>query len=166
MAGYNTSSAYDLSLYDNPQKKEVPAPRVKLVKNRGHQVASSILSPRVLCAFAIVITLVVLMVYNHVQLTELSSEISRLNKQMQELESENVQMTSVLESAEQIQNIRALALAMGMQKRDEYQTERIYLYHEDKIERTESSPELTSAESAKLAVTSFFSRFKEYLSDS
>lgn len=164
MAGYNTSSAYKLTELDAAVKKEspVPAPRLKVVKNRN-RAALGVLSPGVVCAFAIVILLIVLMVYNQVQLNILTSEMNTLTKEMETLQSDNVKLSSKLDAMVSTTDLRALATAMGMQQRDEYQTERIYLYQENKIERTDATPQSSPTETAKLAVTSLFSRFKEYL---
>lgn len=166
MAGYNTSSAYKFTELETAVKKEA-APKLKVVKNRSRisSVSSILFSPSVLCAFAIVVALIVLMVYNQVQLNILTTEINSLSSEMEVLQSENVKLSSKLESMISTPELRELATAMGMQARDEYQTERIYLYNEDKIERTAATPQTTPGQTAKLAVTSLFSLFKEYLND-
>lgn len=165
MAGYNISSAYDLSAFETERREETVSPELKVVKNRRN-IAVSILSPGVICAFAIIIMLVSLMVYNQVQLNILTAETHKLTKELETLQSDNVKMTSMLESTISMQKLKELATELGMQKRDEYQTERIYLYQEDKIERSEAAPQSTPAQTAKLAVTTLFSRFKEYMTGS
>lgn len=164
MAMYNTSSAYDLSEFEDALKKEkeLEPPDLKVVKSRK-KAPASILGPGIVCAFLIVVALITLIVYNNVQLNELTNEINELSREMEVLHSENVRMTSALESTISFTEVGKLAREMGMQKRDEFQTERIYLYQQDKIERTESTPQKTVTESAKLAATSFFGRFKEYM---
>lgn len=162
MAGYNSSTAYDLSLFEQESKKELSAPELKVLKNRK-KIATPVLSPGVICAFVIITTLLSLMIYNHVQLNILTTEINKLSSEMETLQSENVRMTSILDSSISTTELKELAAALGMQKRDEYQTKRIYLYQEDKIERTEAAPSAENKDMAKLAVASLFSRFKEYL---
>lgn len=162
MASYNTSSAYAFTELESAVQKPAQKPEIKVVGKR-RQLAASILTPGVLAGFAIVITLVSLMIYNRVQLNELTKQISSLSSEMEILQSENVRLGASLESTINPIEIAAMAEAMGMQKRDEYQTERIYLYQEDKIERTGDTPKQTAGENVKLAVTSFFVRFKEYL---
>lgn len=165
MAGYNTSSAYDLSEFeDAPKKKPAESPKLKVVKNRKNKPAS-VLGPGVVCAFAIIVALISLMIYNHVKLNELTNEINELSHELKVLQSDSVKMTSSLESTISLRKVAQLAEELGMQKRDEYQTERIYLYQQDKIERTAAAPKATAAESTKLAVTSFLSRFKEYIGE-
>lgn len=165
MAAYNTSYAYDLSVLEDERKEKAASPELKVVKNRRH-IASSVLSPGIICAFVIIVTLISLMVYNQVQLNILTTEMSELSKELETLQSDNVKMNSVLESTISMQKLKELATEMGMQKRDEYQTERIYLYQEDKIERSENPPQTSGSQMAKLAVTTLFSRFKEYLTGS
>lgn len=164
MATYNTSSAYDLSEFENELKKEMASPDLKVLKNRK-KAPASLLGPSAVFAFVIVVALVSLMIYNHVQLNELTEEINQLNHELEVLQSQNIQMTSSLESTISNIEVAKLAKQMGMQPRTEYQTERIYLYQQDKIERTSSAPQNTTADDAKLAVSSFFGRFKEYIGD-
>ncbi len=165
MATHNTSSAYELHTFEKELKKELTANELKVVKNRK-KAPVSVLGPGVVCAFLIIIALITLMVYNHVQLNELTTQINDLSGEMEVLQSENVKLTSSLESTETLTDIREKALKMGMQKRDEFQTERIYLYQQDKIERTEATPTSDSSGAAKLAITSAVGRFKEYISKS
>lgn len=163
MAGYNTSSAYDLSEFGDALKKEQTTPhKLKMVKNRKKKPAS-VLGPGVVCAFAIIVALISLMIYNHVKLNELTNEINELAGELEVLQSENVKMTSSLESTISFPEVARLAEGMGMHKRGENQTERIYLYRQDKIEKTAASPQPTAAESTKLAATSLLSRFMEYI---
>lgn len=163
MAMYNTSSAHDLSEFEDALKKELEAPKLKVVKNRKRAPAS-ILGPSVVCAFLIIVALITLIIYNNAQMHKLTNEINELSHELEILKSENVKMTSALESTISFTEVGKLAREMGMQKRDEYQTERIYLYQQDKIERTEAAPQNAISESAKLAATSFFAGFKEYIS--
>lgn len=162
MANYNTSSAYAFTELEHAAQVSAQTPDVKVVKNR-RPIAASILTPGVLAAFAIVITLVSLMIYNHVQLNELTGEISKLSSELETLQTKNVELNAALESTGNVREIAKMAEAMGMQKRDEFQTNRIYLYHDDKIERTENAPSQTPGDTVKLAITSFFAQFKEYL---
>lgn len=169
MAMYNTSSAYDLSEFENALKKDLenPAlksPELKVVKNRK-SAPSSILGPGAVCAFLIIVALVTLMIYNRVQLNELTEEINQLTSELEILHSENVKMATSLEATISHPEVAKLAEEMGMQKRTEFQTKRIYLYQQDKIERTDATPQKTVSDNAKLAVSSFLGRFKEYLGE-
>lgn len=169
MAMYNTSSAYDLSEFEDALKKDSEATalkstEIKVVKNK-RPTPASILGPGTVCAFLIIVALVTLMIYNRVQLNELTEEINQLSAELEVLHSENVKMTTSLEATISHPEVAKLAEEMGMQKRTEFQTERIYLYQQDKIERTEAAPQKTVTDNAKLAVTSFLGRFKEYLGE-
>lgn len=163
MAGHNTSSAYDLSAFETPEKKKKSAPELKVVKTR-RQLASAALNPRALSAFAMIVTLISLIVYNRVELTEITTQLDTLSGEMETLQSENAKMTSALDSSVSLRRIAELAEEMGMQRRAEHQTERIYLYREDKIERTEVTPPAPVEDNKKIAISALFSRFKEYMS--
>lgn len=162
MGMYNTSSAHNLSEFEDALKKELESPNLKVVKNRK-KAPASILGPGVVCAFLVIVALITLIVYNNVQLNELTNEINQLAHELEVLQSEDVRMTSALESTISNIEVGRLAREMGMQPRTEFQTERIYLYQQDKIERAAAVEQTSVAEDAKLAVTSLFGRFQEYI---
>lgn len=164
MAYSNSSAAYDLSAYQLPKEKETPELRVH--KSAPRRMLSAAFSPRVLSSFAIVVTMLCLMVFNQVQLNEVSGDINAVNKQINELESMNIKLNSELESANNLRTIGDRAKnELGMHRLDKYQTERIYLQQEDKIELTESSPEAGIGVKVKLSVTSAIARLQEYIGE-
>lgn len=169
MAMYNTSSAYDLSEFENALKKDsekpaAKAPKLEVVAKRKPAPAS-VLGPGVVCTFLIVVALITFMIYNRVQLNELTEEINRLTSELDVLQSENVKMTTSLEATISYNEVARLAEELGMQKRTEFQTERIYLYQQDKIERSEPATQTTVSDNARLAFVSFLGRFKEYMGE-
>jgi transcription initiation factor TFIIIB Brf1 subunit/transcription initiation factor TFIIB len=103
-----------------------------------------------------------MMIYNQAQLNMLTREMAALDKEMQMLKSENVRMSSQLTHTNSDIELERMAVELGMEKRTEYQTKRIYLYAEDKITRAEIAREPTGFEAAKLALMSLLSQFKEY----
>lgn len=162
MAYSNSSAAYDLTAYELP--KERAKPQLKLHKT-PQKMVSAVLSPRVLSSFAIVVTLLCLIVYNQVQLNEVSGEINSLSKQLELLESENIKLTSELESTINLRTIGEQAKSeLGMKRLDQYQTEYIELYQEDRIQLTQDSPDVSLGQKIKITITAAVNRLQEYIS--
>lgn len=162
MAYSSSSAAYDLSAYELPKEKAKPT--LKVVGQRNNRTGSSMINLRICTSFVIVVTLVSLMVYNQVQLNEISGDINRLNKQITELESDNDKMMSELEATMSLRAIGDKAKnELGMNRLDKYQTVYICLEQEDKIERTENSPGASLGEKLKLTIQGAIASFQEYL---
>ncbi len=161
MARYNTSSAY--ALPESPADGQQQERReLKVLKSRRFSPGSAITGEIVL-AFMLIVTLASLIVYNQAKLNMLQREMDSLSQEMQVLESESVKMSSQLStSINDTEALKERAAEMGMQERTEYQTRRIYLYHEDKITRAEPPEEPGGLEAAKLALSSLLGQFKEY----
>ncbi len=153
MAAMNTSSAHRLE----PEKQ---APEIRAVKGR-RRLPAGVVTPGTVFAFALVIALVSLMVYNQVQLNVLTAEMSKLTAEMEEMDSEYVEMSSKVDSSIGTTELKERAAELGMQKRDEYQTERIYLYREDVIERAEVEEKPSVLAAARLALQSIAGYFSE-----
>ena len=165
MVNYNnTSSAYELEDYEQQDVREERQPQLKMLKSR-RQGKRAVVSGGVVFAFLMIMTLVSMMIYNQAQLNMLSREMAKLDKEMQTLKSENVRMSSQLTHTNSDIELERMAIELGMQKRTEYQTKRIYLYAQDKITRAEIVEEPTHLEAAKLALMSLLGQFKEYPGD-
>ena len=141
--------AYDLSAYapkQDRQKKSDQA-RLKMVK-RGQGRAAVAFTPRVVAAFALVVVLTSLIVYNQVALNEVTGEISRLNREIAIMESDSTRLASLLESTISLRAIAQQAEEeLGMVRRDQFQTRYVYLFGEDQIilrEGTESQAQRSS----------------------
>ncbi len=161
MARYNTSSAYEL---EEPREalQEQEQRELKVLKSRRFSPGSAITGEIVL-AFILIVTLASLIVYNQAKLNMLQRDMDALAQEMQVLESDNVKMQSKLSmSVNDPAAVKERAAELGMQERTEYQTRRIYLYHEDKITRAELPEEPAALEAAKLALSSLLGQFKEY----
>jgi len=151
--------AYDLSVYapeahaPQPEQKPQPQPQLKVVKKQYRAFAGAF-APRVLCAFAIVMTLISLIVYNQVYLNELSREVNELDRQLAILENESIRYASLLESTVSLRAIAQQAEYMGMVRLDQYRTIYVYLYEEDQI--TLFTPEPGYEQGGALAVLGDF----------
>ena len=126
-----SSVAYNLSTFA-PRQEEEKKPALKVVKARD-QAFMGAFTPRVVFAFVLVMILASLMVYNRVNLNELSREISALNSQLAILESESVRYSSLLESSISLRAVAQQAEEMGMVRLDPYRTVHVYLYEGDQV---------------------------------
>ena len=159
----NSSSAYNLSNFAPlPQKAPQKAP-LRVVRSRPRAFADAF-APRVLCAFAIVITLASLIVYNQVYLNELTREVNALNSQLAILESEHVRYTSLLESTVSLRAVAQQVEYMGMVRLDQARTVYVYLYEEDQIISFRALPPEYEQRGIMAALGSFFDRREEYIS--
>ena len=124
------SAAYNLSTFaPRPEEKKT---QLKVVKTQDKAFVSAF-APRAIFAFAVVMILASLMVYNRVNLNELSSEISALNNQLAILENDNVRYASLLESSVSLRAIAQQAEEMGMIRLDPYRTVHVYLHYADQV---------------------------------
>jgi cell division protein FtsL len=159
---YNTSSAYAYDEPDReqqkPQEQEEPR-KLKVLKTRRFSPGAAI-NAGVVLAFLLIIALASLIIYNQAQLNMLMREIDALSTEMHRLESENVQMESILSTMNNDEQLKDKAIELGMQERTEFQTRRVYLYPEDKITRSEKPQQPTVLETARLALASLLGQFQ------
>lgn len=163
MAVSNSSAAYDLSAYAAANQRQKP--QLQVVANKKSRTAvRSVLNLRVISAFVIVVTLVSLMVYNQVQLNEVSGRVNALSAQLRELESEKTRMMSELEATLSLRTIEEQAKhELGMNRLDKYQTTYIMLEQEDRIALTEYSPEQSLGQKIRDGVQSAITKLQEYI---
>ena len=160
--------AHDLSVVSTAtqqQQRVQKKPALKVV--RSQRAFAGAFTPRVVFAFALVMTLASLMVYNRVYLNELTREINTLNSQLAILESENLRYSSLLESSVSLRAIAQQAEEMGMVRGDVYRTTYIYLYEGDQIIHFGQQEQQEYIPSRLLAMlASIISNAKEYLAGS
>ncbi len=166
---YNTSSAYDLSMYQQAPNQQAPNrqphPQLQVVQKRSaKRTLSFAFTPRALGAFAIVVTLVSLMVYNQVCLTEISRDINLIQKDLTQLESEYVKMKSQMEAMASLQSVAERAKNdLGLHRLDKYQTQYINLYGKDKSILTTQPAKKADEQNKTVATTRFIDRVMEYI---
>lgn len=159
---HNSSVAYDLSAYEAPKQRAKP--ELKVVK-RARSGAAALFNLRILSSFAIVVSLLSLIIYNQVQLTEVTGQINRLTSELSELENENLKMTSELESTMSLRMIGEQAKSkLGMNRLDQYQTVYICLEQEDKVALTEYSPNQPLSHKIQSKLTEVIASIQEYIS--
>ncbi len=133
--------AYDLSIYEpreaGVKAQQQPRPDLRVLPRPRRRV--SILS-RLITTVIIVMVLgsIALVLYQNVQLNELSGEITMANLRYQAYESEYQRMSSLVEGKISLRNVEAIAKErLGLAKMDSYQVEYVDRCDGDKIVLTE-----------------------------
>jgi len=132
----NSGAAYDLSRFEAKRSVQQKKPQLKAVKGKKKKVAIvSKVSPA-LAAITAVVTVFICayMIYTHVLITETTAAITRVNKEITTLQSEQVRLDSELDAIMSRGNIEEKALALGMYQADKLQVEGVEVNQGDKIE--------------------------------
>jgi len=171
--GYsNSSAAYKLpanaahvSRKVKTTPKQRPTPKLAVVGSKARRrTLTSLLNPRSVSAFVIVVTLVSLIVYNQVCLTEITGEINNFKVEITKLQSEYTLTQSELDSQLSRQTVSEVARSeLGLDRESAYQTRWVNLYQEDKIERGGQTDDISAAESFRVKVSGFLNSVKEYI---
>ncbi|MDR2933180.1 MAG: hypothetical protein LBV27_08755 [Oscillospiraceae bacterium] len=164
-SAYNTSSAYDFSAYEVGQssKRNADGERLRVVRT-PKQFIASVVTPKTFCLFAMAVTVICLMVYNNVCLTEVTGEINELTSDIAEMQNENVRLQSERNSLVSPRSVAEYAEnELGLKRLDKYQTQYIYLYHEDKIEMTEAAPKGSIVDQVQHTFNTAVDTIKEYI---
>ena len=134
--------AYDLSMYESlleqkPQKQEKPAKQAKTVKfknKKAFKTAVNVLS------IAIAISMIIGVVYTNSCITEITTGITDVQKQITELESEKAYLNFTLESRMSLNDIENYAVnVLGMVKMDSAQVEYVEVESENKVELNQNN---------------------------
>ena len=131
--------AYDLSMYESlleqkPEKQprtEHQAKTVKLKNKKAFRTAIRALS------LAVMLSMIIGIVYTNSQITEITTNISSVQKEITELESEKAYLNFTMESRMSLNEIEEYAVnVLGMVKMDSTQVEYIEIESENKVEFT------------------------------
>ena len=134
--------AYDLSMYESlleqkPQKQEKPAKQAKTVKfknKKAFKTAVNVLS------IAIAISMIIGVVDTNSCITEITTGITDVQKQITELESEKAYLNFTLESRMSLNDIENYAVnVLGMVKMDSAQVEYVEVESENKVELNQNN---------------------------
>ena len=129
--------AYDLSMYESllepkPQREEKinhQAKTVKIKNKTAFRTALNILS------IAVIVSMIIGIIYTNSQITEITTNISDVQSQITELESEKAYLEFTLESRMSLNEIEDYAVnVLGMVKMDSTQVEYIEIESENKVE--------------------------------
>lgn len=149
---HDTNLAYQLSKrQEEQQPKIVRVPKAKPVKQT---------SPfKVLLGMMVVLFMASSIMYSRAQLTELSAQVADTTKVLEELQSENVRLTTELEKRISLKNVEEYAAAeLGLEKLDPAQVEYVTLTEGNLIEVKEET-----APSVWQTVKNFFVDMLEYI---
>ncbi len=126
--------AYDLSLFENRQRKVKPVPKeLPRVLPRSRLRTAMLLMGRVTAG--IIVGLVLSAgIYSRVMLTETVDQLSRAEATLAELQSEQTRLKMQLDSKASIKNIEQYATGtLGLNRAEKYQINYIALSGDDKI---------------------------------
>ena len=130
------SAAYDLSRFETRKREETKKPELKAVKGKKQNKSKlAAVSPITLVLVAVLsVGVCAFMLYTRVMITETTASITRVNKEIVQLQSEGVRLDSELDAIMSRGNIEQKALALGMYEADKLQVECVEVNSGDKIE--------------------------------
>lgn len=129
--------AYDLSMYESlleqkPERQQKPQQQAKTVKLKNKKAFKTALS---VLSIAVVVSMIIGIIYTNSQITEITTNISAVQKEITELESEKAYLDFTLESRMSLNEIEDYAVnVLGMVKMDSTQVEYIEIESENKVE--------------------------------
>ena len=104
---YDGNAAYDLSVFETHEREEQHRPELILIK-RNRAVARPTVAPIKIIAIMVgVLSVITLMIYNRVLLTELNDSIDDSRNELTILQSENVRLKAELENAMSLDSIES-----------------------------------------------------------
>jgi cell division protein FtsL len=169
----NTNLAYRVEeVREQTEKKQLEVRRgMRGRENEKKRKSKSLLwkfvNVRTCSVFMIVIGMCSLIVYNNIQLHEVTGEINRLSTEIRRLENENMHLTSRLENTISLHVIADIAQReLGLQKLDKYQIEYVVIFKENTIELTRQTPRDNFAARLSYGVKDMFRHIKEYIGGS
>lgn len=150
---YDSNLAYNLP----KQQEEVKQPKiVRVPKAKPVKRTSPI---KVLFCMAVVLCMAFSVMYSRAELNELSAQVNRTAKEYEELQSENVRLTTELEQRISLKNVEEYAATeLGLEKLDPAQVEYITLTEGNQIEVKEESDS-----SVWGSIKNFFVDMMEYI---
>lgn len=165
--GGQGSAAYDLRMFQtNTARKRKPTLTVKkqgrdaLMRERAR--ARVAMAFRGMLLAAVVVGVVVAMLVSRVQLTELSTQISKTKAQLNETLTENIRLEAEVEAKLSARNVEEYATQkLGMSTLDKSQITYIKLNEGDQVELTEQAPKADLVDQVKMAL----SKAKAYIFD-
>lgn len=131
------SAAYDFDRLEQhyatagaPRVKQPPELRV--VENRGRRERAAFWKGA--ATFVLILGVVCAILYNNVQLTELTSQIEKAQSQLEALENDYRLMQVEIESSTSLRTVQEIAeTELGMAKAESYQVEYINLGEGDRV---------------------------------
>ncbi|MEG0229675.1 MAG: hypothetical protein RR549_04650 [Oscillospiraceae bacterium] len=156
---YRTSAAYDLSLFET---KEIRTPQIKeIVPVAKPKVKKKISAAKYIFFSVVLLAVMSVFVYSHVQLNESTALVSEYTKKLEKAKSEEELLDVELERLLSVKNIEKYATnELGLCKPENYQIEYIRTEEENKIKVTNENQGFDLIESVKEFFNNVFSMFK------
>lgn len=139
---WNSTEAYDLSLYEvpvQPVKRPQPAPAAKTSRAAAKKAMQKTALRRLTVCAVLVVVFLALVLYQNVSTIELGNEIQTQNDLYAALQNEHSYLTGKL-TAKTVQEVDSYAAARGLCKMQDYQVSYIRLNDTDVAVRTEAAP--------------------------
>lgn len=136
----NSSSAYDLSLFERKDNKIIKMPQKK--HNKKRRLESFVRIALVLVIASVTIAAFGITLSTRAQINEMEAQISTANKQLKEAQNQYDIMQVELETKTSWANVEEYATKkLGMQKAENYQVNYIFLNEGNKIETSPAKEE-------------------------
>jgi len=146
MSPVRGNAAYDFSLFEAKDKVEEQEKKLADEKRQKPAAKPSIKPAAVLKIIAtslfVLLSLTAFLLCN-VQLTSLSDEVSKAQKELNESKNEEIRLNIQLESRMSLNNVESYAVdKLGLQKIGQYQIYYLHMNNKDKIELSPKSENL------------------------
>jgi len=143
----NTNVAYDFSRFEapEPRKKPEPRPQIKVVAGKQTRPKTSPL-PK-LCLAILMVAMIVMIIYNQVMLSELSSKIGTAQSKLTSLQSESTRLSAQLTGVSSSRALEEAATSkLGLTKLDSSQMVYVNMQEKDYSEITAKGKKKTGGE--------------------
>lgn len=147
---YVDSFAYDYDMFMPHEKKQNNVVEINRKKSRptAKKTASRMFTAGALVKTAFVLVMLALImgnIYLRVQVTEITTEINKVQTEYSRALSQNTSLEMQLESTISYKNLEDSAKALGMQKAEPHQINYINSVDSDKVEITDGKTLVTAA---------------------
>lgn len=129
-------TAYDLSLFENRQRKR---PRVRVKQGGQLRTAQALRQVRIVSVTLLMIALISCYLYSQAVLTELTTDLQRTQRQLVAAQSDYDYLSGLMDSKTSLKSVAEIATSqLGLMKLDKSQITYVTLEQESVITRPES----------------------------
>lgn len=129
-------TAYDLSLFENRQRKQ---PRVRVKQGGQLRTAQALRQVRIISVTLLMIALISCYLYSQAVLTELTTDLQRTQRQLVAAQSDYDYLSGLMDSKTSLKSVAEIATSqLGLMKLDKSQITYVTLEQESVITRPES----------------------------
>lgn len=159
MAFHSSGEAYDFDLFR--EKTSKPQPALELIENSKYKKRDRMTSLRIVSTAAVVVAVICVMLYSRAQLTELSSDLGKMNNEHQLLQSEYTRLCAEMEGKVSLRGVEERAKELGLSKVQSYQVEYISIEKSENFATSGVKPqELSLLDKLSLSMGSFLEYIK------